>query len=108
MHPYFRGTHAQPAAGSKLAIADMLRRYLVTTEQATSLKATLESMFDGIAKKQNIMEDLERIETLSQEIASTAPPMLRHYLHRRSYTKALDLLKEGIVVEDPDRPDCDH
>lgn len=108
MHPDFRGTHAQPAAGSKLAIADMLRRYLVTTEQATSLKATLESMFDGIAKKQNIMEDLKRIETLSQEIASTAPPMLRHYLQRRSYTKALDLLKEGTVVEDPDRPECDH
>ena len=79
----------------------------MTAEQATTLKETLESMFDQAAKKQNIMEDLERIEALHQKIASTAPPMLLHYLERRSYTKALDFLKEGTVAEDPHRPECD-
>ncbi|MCZ6677637.1 MAG: hypothetical protein O7E52_10335 [Candidatus Poribacteria bacterium] len=80
----------------------------MTTQQAVTLETTLASMFDHIAKKQNIMADLEQIERLHQEVAPTASPMLRHYLERRSYTKALELLKEGIVVEDPDRPDCDH
>ena len=80
----------------------------MTTEQATTLKVTLESMFDHIAQKENIMEDLDQIECLHQEIGSTAPPMLRHYLQRRSYTKALDFLKDGFVVEDEERPECDH
>lgn len=80
----------------------------MTTEQATILKETLESMFDHITEKQDIINELEQIEELHQEIASSAPPMLLHYLQRRSYTKALDLLKQGTVVEDPDRPECDH
>ena len=80
----------------------------MTTEQATTLKETLESMFDHIAKKQSMVDDLQQIEQLHQEIAPTAPPMLNHYLQRRSYTKALDFLEQGFVVEDEDRPDCDH
>ena len=80
----------------------------MTIEQGTSLKESLESMFDHIAKKQNMVDDLQQIEQLHQEITRTAPPMLNHYLQRRSYTKALDFLKQGFVVEDPDRPDCDH
>ena len=80
----------------------------MTTTQATALKATLESMFEHIAKKQNIMADLERIENLHQRVASTAPPMLRHYLQRRSYTKALEFLKQGVAIEEPDRPECNH
>ena len=79
----------------------------MTPEQTNSLKQTLESMFDSIAKKQNIIEALTQIEKIHQDIASTAPPMLIHYLKRRSYTKALDFLKEGTVVEDSNRPDCD-
>ena len=78
----------------------------MTTEQATTLKETLESMFDRIAKKQNMIEDLQRIEQLHQGIALTAPPMLKHYLERRSYTKALEFLKGGFVFEDPNRPEC--
>ncbi len=80
----------------------------MTTEQAITLKETLESMFDQIAKKQDVMAHLQHIEQLHQEIVSTAPPMLNHYLQRRSYTKALDFLKDGLVVEDPNRPKCDH
>lgn len=71
----------------------------MTVEQATTLKATLESMFDHIAQKQSIIEDLERIEQLHQEIGSTGPSQLRHYLQRRSYTKALDFLKQDFDAD---------
>lgn len=78
----------------------------MTAEQTLSLKKSLELMFDGIQKKQNITQALNQIEKIHQEIESTAPRMLIHYLQRRSYTKALDFLKEGTVVEDANRPDC--
>ncbi len=78
----------------------------MTAEQTQTLKETLELMFDGIQKKQNITQALNQIEKIHQEIESTAPPMLIHYLQRRSYTKALDFLKEGTVVEDSNRPKC--
>ena len=71
----------------------------MTTEQATTLKTTLESMFEHIAQKESIIEDLEQIERLQQEIGSTAPSQLRHYLQRRSYTKALDFLKDDFLVD---------
>ena len=80
----------------------------MTTQQAITLKETLEVMFDHIAKKQVIMEQLEQIEKLHQEIALTAPPMLDHYLKRRSYAKALEFLKDVFIIEEPTRPKCDH
>jgi CTP:phosphocholine cytidylyltransferase-like protein len=71
----------------------------MTAEQATTLKTTLESMFEHIAQKQSIVEDLQQIEHLHQEIGAVVPPQLRHYLQRRSYTKALDFLKDSFVVD---------
>jgi hypothetical protein len=71
----------------------------MTTEQATTLKTTLESMFEHITQKESIIEDLEQIERLQQEIGATAPPSLRHYLQRRSYTKALDFLQDDFVAD---------
>jgi hypothetical protein len=71
----------------------------MTTEQATTLKTTLESMFEHITQKESIIEDLEQIERLQQEIGATAPPSLRHYLQRRSYAKALDFLTEDFVAD---------
>ena len=71
----------------------------MTTEQATTLKTILESMFEHIAQKESIVEELEQIERLQHEIGSTIPSQLRHYLQRRSYTKALDFLKDDFVPE---------
>lgn len=71
----------------------------MTTEQATSLKATLESMFDRIAQKESIAVDLERLDRLQEEFGATVPTQLRHYLQRRSYTKALDFLNEDFVAD---------
>ena len=76
----------------------------MTTEQAKSLKESLESMFEHIERRQGMVEDLQRIERLQHEIASTAPTMLNHYLERRSYTKALDFLNQEFTIGDIDRP----
>jgi len=35
----------------------------------------------------------ERIETLEQRLPATIDPQLRHFLQRRSYTKALELIE---------------
>jgi hypothetical protein len=72
----------------------------MTSEQAQSLKESLESMFEHIERKQGMVEDLQRIEKLQSEIASTAPTMLNHYLQRRSYTKALHFLNHELTTED--------
>ncbi len=71
----------------------------MTTKQAATLKTTLESMFEHITQKESIIEDLEQIERLQEEIGATVPTQLRHYLQRRSYTKALDFLTEDFVAD---------
>lgn len=71
------------------------------------LKTALSSMFSAIEKKENIVEHMLKIEGIQQEISHTAPAQLRHFLERRSYTKAFEYLQTGIVIDDPNRPDCD-
>lgn len=66
----------------------------MTTEQAADLQDTLETMLNHIATGDDITEQLLMIEQLSTDIESTAPTMLKHYLEKKSYTKALDFLKD--------------
>ncbi len=66
----------------------------MTTQQASELKNTLEDMMNRIANGEDITEQLLSINQLSIDIESTAPKMLMHYLQRKSYTKALDFLKD--------------
>ena len=49
---------------------------------------------------------LKRITDLSAQLGDDAPPMLRHYLDRRSYQKALDFLSVGRP--ETDKPQCGH
>lgn len=42
---------------------------------------------------ESIAAHLQQLDELGQELGSEAPPMLRHYLEKRSYTKALDFLE---------------
>ncbi len=60
----------------------------------TDLRHALETMMQRIETGEDIMEQLERIEALSRDLAPTAPKMLLHYLERKSYTKALAFLKD--------------
>ncbi len=66
----------------------------MTTQQSSELQNTLETMLNRITTGDDITEQLLKIQQLSTDIESTAPTMLKHYLQKKSYTKALDFLKE--------------
>jgi hypothetical protein len=55
---------------------------------------------------EQIGEALNRILQLEQQLSADAPPMLRHYLERRSYQKALDFLNAG--QPETETPQCGH
>lgn len=65
----------------------------VEIERFSDLRQALETMMQRIEVGEDIMEQLEQINALSQELAPTAPKMLLHYLERKSYTKALAFLE---------------
>lgn len=62
-------------------------------DSLSELRQALETMFSRIETGEDILEELERINALYRELPATAPAMLRHYLERKSYTKALALLE---------------
>ena len=70
----------------------------VEIERFSDLRQALESMMQRIETGEDILEQLEQINALSQELAPTAPKMLMHYLERKSYTKALALLETLNIV----------
>jgi hypothetical protein len=49
---------------------------------------------------------LTRVCDLEQRLGPDAPPMLRHYLERRSYQKALEFLNSGHP--ETEKPQCGH
>jgi len=61
------------------------------------LRDALQQFMQTTSKRQpeQIAEALNRILQFEQQLGSDAPPMLRHYLERRSYQKALDFLNSG-------------
>lgn len=60
--------------------------------EIAELKRVLETMLVRIETGVDIRSHLEQIEQLHERLSATAPKMLRHYLERRSYAKALELL----------------
>ena len=58
---------------------------------------------DGKEGEVDIAGKLARIDALGRELGAEAPPMLRHFLDKRSYAKALDFL-EGI--DRSETPNC--
>lgn len=63
------------------------------TSKLADLRQTLETLLQRIEIGEDITEPLERVDALSQALASTqTPKMLLHYLERKSYTKALAFL----------------
>jgi hypothetical protein len=61
------------------------------------LREALRQFMQMTASRQpdQIAGALNRILQLEQRLGPDAPPMLRHYLERRSYQKALDFLNSG-------------
>jgi hypothetical protein len=46
---------------------------------------------------ERLREVSERIERLEQSLPARIDPQLRHFLQRRSYTKALEMLESASV-----------
>ena len=79
---------------------------MTTIEQ--ELRVALQQFMQTTSKRQpeQIGEALNRILHLEQQLSPDAPPMLRHYLERRSYQKALDFLNSGHA--ETETPQCGH
>ncbi|HTS18978.1 MAG TPA: hypothetical protein VMP11_15500 [Verrucomicrobiae bacterium] len=56
--------------------------------------------------REAISVSLARVTELQQRLGPDAPEMLRHYLDRRSYQKALDFLNSGRPQTKT--PQCGH
>lgn len=74
------------------------------TELATALRERLaiiadeESRRDPVQHTNRLREASETIERIERSLPPTIDPQLRHFLQRRSYGKALELLEmEGRV-----------
>ena len=68
------------------------------TELAAALRERLaiiaddESRRDPVQHTKRLRQVSERIEQIEEDLPSTIDPQLRHFLQRRSYDKALELL----------------
>ncbi len=68
----------------------------MSTETAV-LQRTLESLMAAIRSGDGeaLRRDLAAVDRHRDALGEDAPPMLRHYLERRSYEKALAFLEGG-------------
>ena len=74
------------------------------SESAEQLRKALKEMLSAIeGGGDNIAALVRNVDQRGQAVLEQAPPMLRHYIERRSYTKALDFL-EGR--DDSGAPNC--
>ena len=80
----------------------------MTSAQAASLRNALEALMEAIAKREPIVDHLHHLATLHRKLAPFTSRQLDHFLKNRSYTKALEYLRDGVVIEDTDRPACDE
>jgi hypothetical protein len=71
------------------------------TDLATALRDRLAIIADEDSRRdpgrhtERLREVSEKIERLEQELPAKIDPQLRHFLQRRSYTKALELLESS-------------
>lgn len=74
----------------------------------SALREALTEFMSASATKNagKIVTALARIEDLRRQLGDNADPMLRHYLERRSYQKALDFLNSGRP--ETETPQCGH
>ena len=79
---------------------------MTTVEQ--ELRDALTRFMRAAAEKDReaVATALARVTGLQQRLGPDASPMLRHYLERRSYQKALDHLNSGRP--ETETPQCGH
>lgn len=52
------------------------------------------------AQSRRLGDQLQLVEKLTHDLPEDAPDMLRHFLEKRSYTKALELLMDNMTPEE--------
>ena len=79
---------------------------MTTLEQ--ELRGALAKFMHAVQDKNKagVAATLAHVTELQQQLGADAPPMLRHYLERRSYQKALDFLNAGRP--ETETPQCGH
>jgi hypothetical protein len=73
-------------------VENTLSELAAALRERLSVIADEESRRDEAAHIERLRAVSERIETLERRIPMASDPQLRHFLQRRSYTKALEYL----------------
>lgn len=78
----------------------------VQPELSRELHQTLKEMMDAIESGvkdggRSIVDLVKRIDAVGEEWGEDAPKMLRHYLEKHSYAKALDFLEGRDETAEP-------
>jgi uncharacterized membrane protein YccC len=86
---------------------DSLTALAAALRERLAIIADEESRHDPERHTNRLREVSETIEQLEQQLPETIDPQLRHFLQRRSYSKAIELLERQVVpaVSDPCRRD---
>ncbi len=86
-------------APSGPAVAGRRRRRCRVSDRTADLTDALEALMRAIgpppAPADQLGQALRRVDDLTGALPPSAPPQLRHFLERRSYVKALALLRGG-------------
>ena len=75
----------------------------VYDDLANALRARLEIISDEQSRQspeahmKRLQEVSDRIEAMERQLPSAVDPQLRHFLQRRSYAKALELISENTT-----------
>ncbi len=72
------------------------------TELETSLKKMLE-LIQNKAASPELLAQIERLDQLAEGLGPETPPMLRHYMEKRGYPKALEFL---AGLDERQKPNC--
>jgi DNA-binding SARP family transcriptional activator len=72
-----------------------MREYFM--DQYSKLKTALQDFMTTASSRDasKVSAALKRLDALQNQLDTDAPPMLRHYMERRSYSKALAFLETG-------------
>jgi hypothetical protein len=70
------------------------------------LRTALADFMRAASGQGNVAETLRRVTALQGQLNDDAHPMLKHYLERRSYQKALDFLNTDRP--ETETPQCGH
>lgn len=72
----------------------------------TALTAALEKMIALIRDKAEgpeLLAQIQRLDALTAALGPETPPMLRHYMEKRGYPKALEFL---AGLDERQKPNC--